>query len=368
MNLHVVFLFLGGRITISILVHWKSNVFNTHYYHLWNSLKWRSNSNRIKKNPNCVGNIMFLKTLHCTKTVWQCYQNTLSLALCANCFLQESAPTVQCTVYKQIEHVFALQKLPELQASSHQTQVFLLAKSSSSSLSMTNKAKPWVLPKEGATRGSKRESPSCRHMLPSPISGGRVGKTEPKSLQHQKRSVMASMGKQTKVQKHLIAILHLDCAGCNVNGQPHANNNPSAQTLCQTNLQINNEYVHVCLHPTHGRIQVCLQPEINTTFNFSNFLYVLCSWAPKGLQYISTMPNHEMQSNNSNSALNLRSSNGKTFSDSQLPLTSCFVMSGPSRIRNTEIQNKQNTEIACFHPHSTLKRAKCNCANQVWSS
>ena len=120
--------------------------------------------------------IAFNNAPHCTKTVWQCCQHTLSLALCANCRLQESAPTVQRTVYKQIEHVFALQKLPELQASSHETQVFLLAKSSSSSLSMTNKAKPGVLPKEGATRGSKRENPSCRHMLPSPISGGMVGK------------------------------------------------------------------------------------------------------------------------------------------------------------------------------------------------
>ena len=41
-------------------------------------------------------------------------------------------------MYKQIEHVFALQKLPEMQASSHQTQVLLAPFSSSPSSSFSS--------------------------------------------------------------------------------------------------------------------------------------------------------------------------------------------------------------------------------------
>ena len=69
------------------------------------------------------------------------HKNMLSHAFCANFFSRDSK--VQCTVYKQIEHVFALQKLSEMQASNLQTQVFflLVGSSFSSFVSRTNIAK-----------------------------------------------------------------------------------------------------------------------------------------------------------------------------------------------------------------------------------
>ena len=85
-------------------------------------------------------------------------------------FFQDSK--VQCTVYKQIEHVFALQKLFEMQAASLQTQVFFLLVRSffSSFVSMTNIAN------DRGKKRHKKDIPSCKHMLPPLMSGREVGK------------------------------------------------------------------------------------------------------------------------------------------------------------------------------------------------
>ena len=58
-------------------------------------------------------------------------------------FFQESAPTVKRTVYKHIEHVFALQKLPEMQASSQVMRLRSACWQGPPPLRfLTNKAKP----------------------------------------------------------------------------------------------------------------------------------------------------------------------------------------------------------------------------------
>ena len=174
------------------------------------------------------------------------------------------------------------------------------------------------------------------------------------------------MGKQTKMQKHHIAILHLDCAGCNVKGQPHANNNHSAQTLCQTNLQIKNESFHV-LSSLHSLSFPSLSPTTIQTkkSTFKNISYFVCSWAPKGLQYIGTMPNQEMQYNNSNSALLLRE-----VSMAKLSLILSFHVQDvglchvPRGFAIQKSKVKYQKQLALIH-NSTLNMAKCNCANQI---
>ena len=117
----------------------------------------------------------------------------------------------------------------------------------------------------------------------------------------------------------------------------------SFSTDIVSNQLANQKCIFSCVSSPHSWSYPSLSPT-RMQHNTSLFkrLMCLCSWAQNSLQYIGTMPNHTMQSNYSNSAQNLRNSNGKTFSDYQLPLANLVVKSAPQGFATQKPRVKTN--------------------------